>query len=326
MVSIIIPIYNTKDYLERCIRSVVQQSYSDIEIILVNDGSTDNCLIICEKWAKRDNRIKIINQENRGVAEARNSGIKVAKGEYICFVDSDDYVNRDYIKRLYEVIIANNIDIVCCGNLYVNINDQQIMKTSHRIHGFNYDEVHTGRELLTMLLEDKTIPVVWNKIYRKDIVLKNLFKQDELCVDCYFLANILDNDTSIMYIDDVLYFFTVRENAFEYRFHKDYYLKMIKYLCSLDNFLVDRFDEEIIISLRTAQLRYICYYLCRMPYKEIENRDEDYLYVLKELMKIKEYITLNNNKFILKAFLWVYLKSPWLAKFVLSFIEDNKAK
>ena len=97
LVSIIVPVFNVEKYLSRCINSLVAQDYKQLEIILVNDGSTDSSMTICKEYEKKDNRIKIINQQNQGLSMARNAGLKLAHGKYICFVDSDDWVEKDYV-------------------------------------------------------------------------------------------------------------------------------------------------------------------------------------------------------------------------------------
>ena len=120
MVSVIIPIYNCEKYLNECISSVLGQTYKDFELILVDDGSTDNSLNICYEFAKKDSRIIVIHQENGGVSSARNKGLKNAKGEFITFVDSDDYVENDWLKMLLTAILANNADVSICGIKFDN--------------------------------------------------------------------------------------------------------------------------------------------------------------------------------------------------------------
>lgn len=115
VVTIVLPIYNVEKYLERCIKSVVNQSYSNLEIILVDDESPDNCPAICDEWAKKDQRIKVIHKKNGGLGYARNTGIENATGEYICFFDSDDYVALDTVERAYNLAVKENADIVSFG-------------------------------------------------------------------------------------------------------------------------------------------------------------------------------------------------------------------
>ena len=109
MVSVIIPIYKVEQYLARCIDSVLRQTVSDLEIILVDDGSPDACGAICDEYAKKDDRIRVIHKENGGLSSARNAGIKIAKGEYIAFVDSDDWIDENFIKLLKEALEKENL-------------------------------------------------------------------------------------------------------------------------------------------------------------------------------------------------------------------------
>lgn len=115
MISIIIPVYNVSQYLNECIRSVVNQSYKDFECILIDDGSSDGSEIICDQWEQKDSRIKVIHQLNQGVSKARNRGIAEAKGEYIAFIDSDDWIAPNYLNELFQPIEKYNIDLVVCG-------------------------------------------------------------------------------------------------------------------------------------------------------------------------------------------------------------------
>ena len=115
LVSIIVPIYNSEQYLERCINSLIKQTYKNIEIILIDDGSKDSSLSIIEKYAKQDCRIVYISKENSGVSSSRNDGIKIAKGKYISFVDSDDYIESNMIEDMYKALVEQNVDIVRCS-------------------------------------------------------------------------------------------------------------------------------------------------------------------------------------------------------------------
>ena len=134
LVSIIIPIYNTEKYLVECIDSVLNQTYKNLEIILVNDGSTDNSGIICAKYANKDNRIKVIHQINKGVSEARNTGLNIAKGDFINFIDSDDYIDLDEI----EILVKNRVEngVVCNGSIVLYKN-RKIVKKSNKIYKLN---------------------------------------------------------------------------------------------------------------------------------------------------------------------------------------------
>ena len=115
LISVVLPIYNVENYLDRCINSIVHQTYDNLEIILIDDGSPDSCPQKCDEWAKKDNRIKVIHKKNAGLGMARNTGIENASGEYLCFCDSDDYIDLETINKAYEVAKKNNADIVTFG-------------------------------------------------------------------------------------------------------------------------------------------------------------------------------------------------------------------
>ena len=115
--SIIIPVYNTEKYLHRCVDSVLQQNMSDYELILVDDGSTDGSGKICDEYKEKDSRVKVIHTQNQGVSKARNTGLELSSGEYIGFVDADDYIDADMYEKLIEASIDSNADVCCCGYL-----------------------------------------------------------------------------------------------------------------------------------------------------------------------------------------------------------------
>ena len=115
LISIIVPVYKVENYLDRCVQSLVDQTWSNLEIILVDDGSPDNCGAMCDAWAARDNRIKVIHKENGGLSDARNAGMAIASGTYMGFVDSDDYISSDMYQLLYDRMAADGSDIAACG-------------------------------------------------------------------------------------------------------------------------------------------------------------------------------------------------------------------
>ena len=116
MISVIVPVYNVEEYLEQCLDSIQCQTYTDIEVILVNDGSTDRSKEICERYCKKDSRFKLVNQENKGLSGARNRGMSESKGEFISFVDSDDVIKEDMLEQLMKQMTSEDIDIVECWN------------------------------------------------------------------------------------------------------------------------------------------------------------------------------------------------------------------
>lgn len=132
-VSVIIPVYNVEEYLERCINSALEQTYTDYEVILINDGSTDNSGLICDRYARQYDSVKVINQENKGLALARKAGIDKAKGRYVIFVDSDDWIHKDMLKRMYQKMKETQSQIVCCKYKIVSENVKKIVDTKKSV-------------------------------------------------------------------------------------------------------------------------------------------------------------------------------------------------
>lgn len=169
LVSVIIPIYNVEKYLDRCVQSVVKQTYKNLEIILVDDGSPDNCPELCDEWKKADSRIKVIHKKNGGLSDARNAGLDIATGEYIAFVDSDDYVHPQYIEILYYIAKKEDADVVSCEFKKVSQDEE-----THEC----YEEIRKDDINIKEYTEitDKVIGVVaWNKLYKRGLFEKIRF-------------------------------------------------------------------------------------------------------------------------------------------------------
>lgn len=133
LISVIIPVYKVEKYLDRCVNSVVNQTYKNLEIILIDDGSPDNCPQICDQWAEKDNRIVVIHKKNEGLSSARNTGLKIAKGKYIGFVDSDDWIELNMYKRLYDILCTYNADMSICDYQFDTYERSVKMKSKEKI-------------------------------------------------------------------------------------------------------------------------------------------------------------------------------------------------
>lgn len=200
LISVIIPIFNLEHYIEKCIDSVLKQTYTNLEILLIDDGSTDNSLEICNKFKENDRRIKILTQNNKGVSSARNKGLDNAHGEYILFVDGDDYIEKNMIEKLYLNI--KEYDISICNFYEVNKN----LKIENSMH--NTNNVIDSEEFFTNIFENDGVRgYLWNKLIRKTII-KNIRIDEELSImeDLVFLANISRNINKV-YIDKNLYLY-----------------------------------------------------------------------------------------------------------------------
>ena len=173
LISIIIPVYNVEAYLERCVKSVTNQTYKNIEIILVDDGSPDNSPAICDRLALSDDRIKVLHKENGGLSDARNCGVEKAEGRYVTFIDSDDYISRDYIEYLYGLLVNNGADISSCGMV-----DTTEDMTEFPVDASRPDALlMTGKEACGALLGELYMSLVTacGRLYKMEVVKKHLF-------------------------------------------------------------------------------------------------------------------------------------------------------
>ena len=164
LISIIIPVYKVEKYLEKCIQSLINQTYENLQIILVDDGSPDNCGKICDEYAKKDHRIEVIHKSNGGLSDARNKGLEIAKGEYIGFVDSDDYIEADMYEVLYNLLKQYNADVSICNFYTVSQGKIAIKNAENGIKEYNRIEI-----LKEVLLDNNIQSYAWNKLYKKEL-------------------------------------------------------------------------------------------------------------------------------------------------------------
>lgn len=176
-ISIIIPIYNTGKYLEKCIKSVTEQSLKEIEIICINDGSTDNSLEILKKFQKEDNRIIIINKENGGSSSARNTALKIARGKYCLNIDSDDWIEQGYFKDLYERAEKDNLDITL-SNIIFDFGENSKKNYILNDLDISNEKIITGKEYIKIFLKENFHGYTWNKLIKTELYNKNKIKYD----------------------------------------------------------------------------------------------------------------------------------------------------
>lgn len=215
LISVIVPVYNVQAYLEQCLDSIIQQTYTNLDILLVNDGSTDNSLAICERYAQKDSRIRLINlAENTGLSNARNSALANIKGKYVTFIDSDDFVEQDYISRMYHELIQEDADIVISD--YYQFDEQS---GSYLIHIFEQTrEILSQTDIFNRLFDAKndTYVVIWGKLFKT-----NLFSLD---YQVYFPKGRVNEDQvvshllyikakKIVYISDTNYCYRKRASS-----------------------------------------------------------------------------------------------------------------
>lgn len=209
LISVIVPIYNVEKYLDRCVDSIINQTYKNLEIILVDDGSPDNCPQMCDDYAKKDSRIKVVHKENGGLSDARNVGMEVATGEYVSFIDSDDYVSLDFYETLLETIVDNDSDIVECGvvKFYEN---EKFDKYNDDLKVTNYDTVDALDGLIN---ENPFKQHVWNKLYKSNIALDIPYAVGKLNEDEFWTYQIFGKAKKVTRINKTMYYYFQRGSS-----------------------------------------------------------------------------------------------------------------
>ena len=209
-ISVIVPVYKVEPYIRKCVDSILGQTFSDIQVILVDDGSPDQCGKICDEYAKQDNRVEVIHKENGGLSDARNVGIKKVSGDYIIFVDSDDWLHRDMIKILADIRMETNADIVECKAKKVTeyVKDDSINFKEINIRQFS------SREALEALIDENILKqTVWNKLYKKDVIDCIQFEYGKYHEDEFWTYQVLARAEKIIFVDIELYYYFQRNDS-----------------------------------------------------------------------------------------------------------------
>ncbi len=199
-ISVIIPVYNVEKYLKRCLDSVVNQTYKNLEIILIDDGSTDNSGKICDEYAEKDKRIIVIHKENGGLSDARNKGLDICTGEYIGFIDSDDWIDLNYFNVLLKNLLEYNVDIACCDYLRT---DKYVKNKDGKIKNI---EILGDEKTLEIYLEKELVSAC-AKLYRKDKFFNIRFPLKKINEDIATIFLVFTKSKSISYIDKKMYFY-----------------------------------------------------------------------------------------------------------------------
>ena len=211
LISIIVPVYNVEEYLKQCLDSILEQTFSNYEVILVNDGSTDSSGLICQEYAEKDVRIRYFEKENGGISDARNYGIEQVKGEYLTFVDSDDFLDASHLNVLYNALVNNDVDISIA-----NYTNYQTSTATFYLHTFGdyYEKIYTSEELIDDLsfLErnDLSFSTIWGSLYKKSVFSFLRFPKGVIGEDVALIYKMYTQVDKIVYVHKDTYIY--REN------------------------------------------------------------------------------------------------------------------
>ena len=279
MVTVIIPVYNVEMYLPLCINSILKQTYQNLEIILIDDGSTDDSPGICDTYALKDNRIKVIHQQNQGAAVARNTGLENATGEYIVFVDSDDFINEKMIEKLYIALKQTDSDLSICNFKYTSENGKEIDLKETDIK----NEVLYTEEIIDKLFQNNNCGyiVIWNKMYKKDLWKQIRYPVGVIYEDEAVIHHIFSKCKKVATISDELYYYRQVSGSIMHSERNEKNLD--KYLALADRlmFFKNTVNKE---NIRKLAYQYWYHYLDDYYYFSKRNRNSARLKQMKKTL------------------------------------------
>lgn len=315
LISIIVPVYNVVEYLDDCVGSLCNQEYRNVEIILVDDGSTDGCSEKCDAWKDEDKRIIVIHKENGGISSARNVGLEIARGEYISFIDSDDMVEKNIYSRLLATMEEKKCDIACCSYKCIKSDGSRMLR--------NYESVAEGylskEQYLTEFFQNARkhgeLVVVWNKLYRREVIDSVRFVLGVIHEDDYFLNDILFRMNSFYFIQEGLYLYRIRDNSI---MHSSFSERRLDYYHALqqriDLCLANDIAKDSIVLLVENLIEAGIRFWLMLEYLHLLDKKGRLLFyneVVSDIMKYSEYLEKKNN--ILR---WIFVHNPVLLKSV----------
>ncbi len=206
MISIIVPVYNAEEYLEKCLESLIHQTYTNIEIILINDGSRDHSLEICQKYAQEDKRIVVVSQENQGVSVARNNGLEHVLGDFICFVDADDYLDEDFCEKMLKKLQDTQVDVVMCSH-------RNVVYETQKYHKRSVGKRVVKKDIINLLFDPEFDVVLWAKLFRRNVFDGLRFPDGLIHEDTYLFVDILKQCVSFAFFPEVLYNHIIHESS-----------------------------------------------------------------------------------------------------------------
>lgn len=283
LISIIVPCYNVEKYLSKCIESIINQTYNNLEILLIDDGSPDNSGDICDEYAKKDNRIKVIHKKNGGLSDARNVAIDIANGEYILFIDSDDYVAVNHVEFLFDMIYRTDSDIAIEDiEPFYEGTLPQIM-TNKRYNEIVYNE---NEALINMFYQKKFDTCAYSKLYRKDLFSDIRFPKSWLYEDLATTYRIILHSKKVVFSGYRSYYYLLRKNSIEGApFNPKKYESCINIINQLER---DRKDMSIKVqkALDCRIVSFAFHILMEIPSKERDLRNNLFNIIRKKRKKV----------------------------------------
>lgn len=302
VVTVVVPVYNVEHYLRECLESIINQTYQDLQIILVDDGSTDSSNIICDEYALRDKRVQVIHKDNRGLSDARNKGIDLANGEYITFIDSDDVIEQDMIEYLVQLISKYKADISVCQARYISddgillkkpcgeIKEKKVINVLNCIHEFLYSQ-----EIGT---------VAWRKLYKRSLFQEIRYPVGRYHEDVFTTYKLVAISDSIAIGSEVKYLYRIRPSSIMQSSFSPKHLDLVAGKREMSRFIENKFpDSPDIIELAYASIIYAAN-KCVYRIGESNNKEGRYIKYLQYVYRKYEkyYLRCSESRLISKLF------------------------
>lgn len=318
LVSIIVPVYNAETFLSKCIESIIQQDYDSIEILLIDDGSKDNSLKICQEYSDKYENVKVFSKKNTGVSDTRNYGIKRSNGKYICFVDSDDYLEENYVSLMVKTIEKDNTDLVIATyNVVGDNNFKTDLEALKKIKGIrNKEEVL--KKIINIEENNCIFGYIWRCLYKKDIIYSNkiLFETMRMSEDYLFLVEYINACNLISVIDDSIYNYRINKYSVTSKYISTLLDDMICVNDKIYNSIVKNNEDLYSSYIGIVCNTYLCYIQNVAKSKKLEtdlktiNKNKK-KYFDKSLRERKKYNIKFRKKLKIALFLFD-LKLEWL--------------
>lgn len=287
LITVIIPVYNAEKYIAECLESLINQTYKNLEIIAIDDGSKDNSGAICDQYKEKDSRIKVIHKENEGVSLARNAGLEIAKGEYIAFVDGDDYLEKEYLEKLLKALQEKQVDLVLCG--FNRVYDSHTEKVTK-----GQSLVMNKEEFLTDILNVQGgAGIVHSKLWKKETIQDIKFNREiKIGEDSYFCIQATKNVNNVYVLDDALYNYRFNNGSAVRKYKKDFPELCLTSMKIAKEYIEKEYkdDKEIIKKFNN----YIAYHILLITVNYCFNNENNLNWIkqikcLKDICKIPEY-------------------------------------
>ena len=280
-ISIIVPIYNSEKYLEKCLRSIIAQTLKEIEIILINDGSKDDSFCIVKNFMKLDKRIVLIDKKNEGVSKARNDGLKIAKGQYILNVDSDDWIEENYCEILYNKALKSNLDIVV-SDIYL---DNNVKSTYFRDLKINNDKIINSKEYLEIFFKENLVGYTCNKLIKKELYKEIFYPEDiSLYEDIIVISSLIKKANKIGKVNRAYYHYIENENSISRKLDINKIKDTYKCFKKLKDIFIN--DKNLFLYIKEQEIFALINILVNAP---IYFKDDEYVKIKKHLIsQIKE--------------------------------------